>query len=147
MIEIDQFKRFFDTFGPERANWVQARIAQILLHHQRRTRDLCARTANAQFSVLLPMTTNAVALSLAEKIRADIQALHIEHVMSNQVVTVSAAVITWNQLEHSSRLLTLSEWLNASFTALDQKPFEHINKVINVDEYTSAESDNTRIRN
>jgi diguanylate cyclase (GGDEF)-like protein len=144
MIEMDHFKRFYDTFGPERANWVQARVAQILLHHQRRTRDLCARTGNAQFGVLLPVTTNSVAASLAEKIRADIQALHIEHVKSSQVVTVSAAVMTWHQTEQSDQLLTLSEWLKMGFNRLDQKPADQINQVINLDEAQEAKPAPTR---
>lgn len=96
LIEVDYFKRFVDTFGEERGNWVLARIGPILQSHKRKTRDLVARYEHEKFAVLLPITPNNVALSIAEKMRAEVEQLDIEHggSESSDVITLSVGVAT-----------------------------------------------------
>uniref|UniRef100_UPI003511E50E GGDEF domain-containing protein n=2 Tax=Oceanospirillaceae TaxID=135620 RepID=UPI003511E50E len=115
LIEIDQFKRFSETFGPERANWVQARVGHILQNHQRRSRDLVARTGSAQFAVVLPITPNAIAYSLAEKMRSDVESLQIEHVKAHQVITISTSIITTS----TSEPLELQDWIKLGYQQLN----------------------------
>lgn len=115
LIEIDQFKRFSETFGPERANWVQARVGHILQNHQRRSRDLVARTGSAQFAVVLPITPNAIAYSLAEKMRSDVESLQIEHVKAHQVITISTSIITTSTSESPE----LQDWIKQGYQQLN----------------------------
>ncbi len=92
IIEIDHFKRFVDTFGLERADWVLARISPVLALHKRKHRDLIARYNADQLALLLPITPNNVAQSIAEKIRKDIEALDLEHVGTKNCLRVTASV-------------------------------------------------------
>lgn len=96
MVEIDFFSRFTDTFGPERGDWVLARISPLLQQHKRKNRDLVARFNKDTFAILLPLTPFNIAQSLAEKIRRDIEELQIEHSGSNcsNVITASVGFAT-----------------------------------------------------
>jgi len=114
LIEIDQFKRFSETFGPERANWVQARVGHILQNHQRRSRDLVSRTGTAQFAVILPVTPNVIAYSLAEKMRSDVESLQIEHVKAHQVITISSSILTTSNVD----TLDLLDWVKLGYQQL-----------------------------
>lgn len=96
LLEVDYFKRFIDTFGPERGDWLLARISPILQSHKRKTRDFIARYDEDTFAILLPITPNNIALSIAEKIRKDIEELQIEHTGSEsaKIITASLGIAT-----------------------------------------------------
>jgi diguanylate cyclase (GGDEF)-like protein len=92
LLEVDYYKRFVDTFGPERGDWLLARISPILQSHKRKTRDFVARYDDDTFAILLPITPNNIALSIAEKIRKDIEELQIEHTGSESAKTITASI-------------------------------------------------------
>ncbi|MGY8870436.1 MAG: CHASE2 domain-containing protein [Pseudomonadales bacterium] len=104
LLEVDYFKRFVDTFGPERGDWLLARISPILQSHKRKTRDFVARYDEDTFAILLPITPNNIALSIAEKIRKDIEELQIEHTGSEsaKIITASVGIATTHTSTHSA---------------------------------------------
>jgi diguanylate cyclase (GGDEF)-like protein/PAS domain S-box-containing protein len=67
-IDIDRFKRINDTYGHETGDEVLRQLARVLQTAARAT-DFVARYGGEEFLVLLPDTTDAGALTLAEKIR------------------------------------------------------------------------------
>lgn len=96
-IEIDYFKRFVDTFGVDRGDWVMARISPLLTLHKRKHRDLVARYDEQHLALILPLTPNNVAMSIADKIRKDVESLDIEHVGTKHChsITTSIGVATY----------------------------------------------------
>jgi diguanylate cyclase (GGDEF)-like protein len=122
LIEIDYFKRFIDTFGPERGDWLLARISPILQSHKRKTRDLVARYDGNTFAILLPVTPNNIALSIAEKIRSDIEDLQIEHTGSDSAkfITVSVGITTLHVTSQSNQNTSMDAFVLKSLKAVSK---------------------------
>ncbi|WP_372742603.1 CHASE2 domain-containing protein [Neptunomonas sp.] len=133
LIEIDYFKRFIDTFGPERGDWLLARISPILQSHKRKTRDLVARYDDDTFAILLPITPNHIALSIAEKIRKDIEDLQIEHTGSDSAkfITVSAGITTLHVTSQSSPNASMDAVVLKSLKALSKAQLQGGNCIYN----------------
>lgn len=69
MADIDRFKRYNDTHGHPQGDVVLQKLARLLQTSVRGT-DLVARYGGEEFAILLPETSKAGALAVAEKIRA-----------------------------------------------------------------------------
>lgn len=72
-IDIDHFKRINDTFGHRAGDRAIAKVA-ARLQQGRRPGDLLARYGGEEFVLLLPATSPAQAVDVAERIRATIAA-------------------------------------------------------------------------
>ena len=96
MVDIDHFKAFNDRAGHVAGDECLRRIGAVLRQVCMRASDLAARYGGEEFAVILPETGAAEARTLAERIRAGIAELHIEHraALSVQHVTVSIGVMT-----------------------------------------------------
>jgi len=81
MIDVDNFKKFNDTFGHLKGDNLLITISDILKKVVMRSSDLAFRMGGEEFGVLLPDTDAKGALSVAERIRAEIS--------ETTVVTVS----------------------------------------------------------
>jgi diguanylate cyclase (GGDEF)-like protein/hemerythrin-like metal-binding protein len=68
MMDIDHFKRVNDTFGHRAGDDVLREVAE-LMRKQARISDILIRWGGEEFLMLLPTTTEAGAMELAEKIR------------------------------------------------------------------------------
>lgn len=88
-IDIDHFKKINDAHGHDGGDIVLRKVAE-LLSHARRESDVCCRLGGEEFVILLPGTPAASALSLAERIRADLQAMRI--LINNVAVPVTASL-------------------------------------------------------
>lgn len=94
MIDVDRFKAYNDTYGHIAGDACLQKIASLLRSLTRRPRDEQIRFGGEEFLLLLPETDRAGAAILAEKIRADVVALGIEHSGSEfGVVTVSSGLL------------------------------------------------------
>ncbi|WP_345980125.1 diguanylate cyclase [Sulfurimonas sp. HSL3-2] len=76
MIDIDFFKNINDTFGHAEGDKVIKRLVEALVEHTRHS-DIIARFGGEEFVVLLPNTGVKNALSLAQKIRKNVEALEV----------------------------------------------------------------------
>ena len=95
MIDVDYFKAYNDTYGHPAGDDVLKQIAGVLRSVTSRAGELAIRMGGEEFLLLLPGTSQAEAMASAEKIRARITDLQIEHSASGvaNVVTVSQGVV------------------------------------------------------
>ena len=77
MIDVDKFKIYNDTYGHQQGDVVLQTVADTLRRKLLRSTDFAARWGGEEFAVLLPMTDECGALSIAESIRANIENISI----------------------------------------------------------------------
>jgi len=70
MIDVDHFKRTNDSYGHLYGDKVLQRIARLLHEALRKEKDCAFRFGGEEFVVLLPETTQASALLVAERLRS-----------------------------------------------------------------------------
>jgi diguanylate cyclase (GGDEF)-like protein/PAS domain S-box-containing protein len=101
LIDLDHFKAMNDHYGHQRGDECLRQVGATLGVAVRRAGDLSARYGGEEFVILLPGTDAAGALSVAERVRAEIEALafpHIGYGCATAVVTVSIGVATLNPI-------------------------------------------------
>ncbi|WP_151637305.1 diguanylate cyclase [Noviherbaspirillum aerium] len=96
MIDVDSFKDYNDNYGHQRGDDCLVQIAGALTRVLNRARDLVARYGGEEFTVVLPDTDKDGALQVAEAMRAEVEALAVEHAFSgvSRHVTISLGVST-----------------------------------------------------
>jgi len=96
MIDVDYFKDYNDNYGHQHGDECLVQIACALGRVLHRSRDLVARYGGEEFTVVLPDTNEDGALQIAEAMRAEVEALAVEHDYSGvaKIVTVSLGVST-----------------------------------------------------
>ncbi|OEH93377.1 PAS domain S-box protein [Bacillus solimangrovi] len=94
MFDIDQFKKYNDTYGHQQGDCCLKEIAKALRCTVEEVDKLVARYGGEEFVAVLPNTTSQQALQVAELIRSAIEGLQIAHEASTvtNVVTVSLGV-------------------------------------------------------
>jgi diguanylate cyclase (GGDEF)-like protein len=94
--DVDFFKQYNDTYGHVLGDQCLQQVAQAIAAAIRRPADLAARYGGEEFIVLLPNTPLAGAITIAEQIQVQIQALQIPHQQSqvSSWVTMSFGVAT-----------------------------------------------------
>jgi len=96
MIDIDFFKLFNDTYGHQGGDDCLRQVAAILENSVLRETDMAARYGGEEFVILLPETGVQGALSVAETMRARVEARKIPHEQSKVAahLTISVGVAT-----------------------------------------------------
>nr|WP_311529690.1 sensor domain-containing diguanylate cyclase [uncultured Ralstonia sp.] len=95
-VDIDWFKLYNDTYGHQAGDDALAAVAKCIGDNIRRPTDSAARYGGEEFIVVLPDTSPEGAASIAEKIRAAISNLAIEHRGSEYGrVTASIGAAAW----------------------------------------------------
>jgi diguanylate cyclase (GGDEF)-like protein/PAS domain S-box-containing protein len=91
MTDIDSFKRFNDQYGHLAGDDCLRRVAVAVGAAPHRPGDLAARYGGEEIAVLLPGIDKAGVARLAEKMRANVEALRIAHAGTEAgLVTISA---------------------------------------------------------
>jgi diguanylate cyclase (GGDEF)-like protein len=93
-LDVDYFKRINDTFGHEAGDRVLARVAEICRGALRRD-DVIGRTGGEEFVVVMPGASAAVAVEVAERLRAAVERAEWESVAPGLRVTVSVGATEW----------------------------------------------------
>ncbi|HEU4600534.1 MAG TPA: diguanylate cyclase [Steroidobacteraceae bacterium] len=95
-LDLDEFKRFNDTYGHARGDEVLRQVAQTLDETFRRGGDLVARYGGEEFAVILPGVDGKRAALYAERLRRRVWRLSIGYDASDvsDRVTISGGVAT-----------------------------------------------------
>jgi len=101
MIDLDEFKEVNDRYGHPVGDTVLRTVAQLLLLSLRKT-DLLARFGGEEFAVLLPETSLAGALLIAERVRETIDQKPI--LAEGCLLEVSISIGVASHLEESEAL-------------------------------------------
>jgi len=96
MSDVDFFKLFNDTYGHQGGDDCLKAVAGVLSDQAKRGGDCVARYGGEEFAVILSATDGKGAESVAERIRAAVQELGLEHKKSGVApcVTLSLGVAT-----------------------------------------------------
>lgn len=91
MVDVDDFKRYNDTYGHLGGDEILKRVAETIQKTPERSTDLAARFGGEEFALILPGTPVAGTQYLGEKLCRDVEALCIAHSASSvgEYVTIS----------------------------------------------------------
>jgi diguanylate cyclase (GGDEF)-like protein len=98
LLDVDCFKQYNDQYGHATGEQVLQALGRVLRACARRPADLAARYGGEEFILVLPDTDAEAALDIAQRIRAEVEALAIPHGYSicAPVITVSVGGATWS---------------------------------------------------
>lgn len=126
MIDIDYFKKVNDTYGHQAGDEVLRTLAQTLARTVHRSTDLLARYGGEEFILVLPNTTEAGALHIAECIRIVIAEINFDAITQGFRVSVSIGVqggIPTQEDNHEN-------WVRLADEALYQAKAQGRNRVV-----------------
>lgn len=104
LLDIDGFKAFNDEFGHVSGDEALQQLARVL-QAQARAYDRVARYGGEEFAIVLPDTSMAEALGVAERIRQEVQDAHWPH----RPVTVSLGVAAARASQDSLTLVARAD--------------------------------------
>jgi len=94
-VDIDHFKKYNDEFGHLQGDIALQAVARTIMQMLKRSNDFIARWGGEEFVVLLPATSSAGALEVAEQMRENIMKTQIAcNDKGAETVTVSIGVNT-----------------------------------------------------
>lgn len=105
MMDIDNFKKFNDTYGHQVGDQVIQKVAQTIKETVRTGIDIPCRYGGEEMSVILPETRAEEALHTAERLREKISALSISHPSGELKITVSIGVASYPMHAHDREAL------------------------------------------
>jgi diguanylate cyclase (GGDEF)-like protein len=95
MMDLDKFKTYNDTYGHPQGDCLLREAAKMFTRRVRRPADLPARIGGEEFAMLLPDTGFTAAASIAEDIRAEMEAMRIptadDTVMTGATISIGIA--------------------------------------------------------
>ena len=89
MFDIDHFKNINDTYGHDKGDYVLSELCKVV-DNKLRNGDIFARIGGEEFVIIFPSTTIQAAISIANRIRKDIENYDFKDIPK---VTVSLGVI------------------------------------------------------
>jgi two-component system chemotaxis family response regulator WspR len=92
MIDVDEFKRYNDTYGHLAGDEVLKKVAQVIRESVARPADLVARFGGEEFIVVLPDTALSGAQSVAEDMRCRLEEFEIPHSTATAAAHVTISV-------------------------------------------------------
>jgi two-component system chemotaxis family response regulator WspR len=113
MMDIDDFKRYNDTYGHVAGDEALKKVGETLRNLLKRPADMAARYGGEEFTAVLPATSLAGAQQLAEQLRALIESRDIEHrassVGSRLTVSIGGAALLPERTESIATLLEAAD--------------------------------------
>lgn len=108
ILDIDDFKKFNDTWGHQKGDVVLAQLAKILKESSREVDYVC-RYGGEEFSIILTNTNKEQAFVIAERLREEIVQHHFPIQPSHQPerLTVSIGIASFPEDAHTKEELIL----------------------------------------
>ena len=107
MYDIDNFKKFNDTYGHLFGDIVLKSISRLVKSSIRKN-DIIARFGGEEFIILLPHTSAGAAYEKAEELRKSIESIVVQDKVTSASVTVSMGVSTFPDFADSEDSLLRS---------------------------------------
>lgn len=130
MVDVDHFKSINDNFGHLIGDEVLVAIAQKIRKSLTRTTDQVARYGGEEFVAVLSSTDLEGALQVAERVRANVEAMDPMEFGLDSGVTVSIGVST---LSPATTPLSLRDFIAQADTALYSAKHQGRNRVVAFD--------------
>jgi len=92
VMDLDHFQTFGGEYGKAAADEALRQVADAMVAVIQRAGDLIARLSGGRFAVVLPETDVVGAVSVAERMRAEVAALAITHAQSRTAETLTLSV-------------------------------------------------------
>lgn len=105
MIDIDNFKKFNDTYGHQVGDAVIQKVAQSIRETVRTGIDIPCRYGGEEMSVILPETRPEEAFHTAERLRERIASIVVPHSSGDLRITVSIGVASYPVHSHDRETL------------------------------------------
>lgn len=113
LFDVDYFKRYNDCYGHQAGDDCLVQIARAAQQAANRVDDLVARYGGEEFAVILPNTSQAGAIAVAERIQANLRQQAIPHGQSevSPIVSISLGIASLvpNTASSPQRLLELAD--------------------------------------
>ncbi|WP_373071782.1 diguanylate cyclase [Sulfurimonas sp.] len=95
LLDIDNFKKYNDTYGHQEGDKVLIQVAKTLKNSFKRSHDIVFRLGGEEFGVIFSAKTVDEVKVLVERARENIEALNIEHKLNepSNVVTASFGLV------------------------------------------------------
>ncbi|MGP1383213.1 MAG: diguanylate cyclase domain-containing protein [Thainema sp.] len=97
LCDIDYFKLYNDYYGHPAGDACLVQVAQVLRQSLKRPADLATRYGGEEFALILPNTSAAGGITIAQTIQQALHELHLPHVYStaSHQVTLSLGIASW----------------------------------------------------
>jgi len=112
MLDIDNFKKYNDTYGHLQGDKCLQAVAKAVWKAVKRPRDMVARYGGEEFVIVLTETDASGAFHIAEQAQINVSELKIEHsASSSRIVTVSIGVAAMipDYKNHPEELLNMAD--------------------------------------
>lgn len=127
VLDIDKFKYYNDEFGHQQGDLALKTVAGTIMQSVKRSIDFAARWGGEEFIVLLPETDLQGAMIVAERIRKEIENMHIPcSEEKGKRITISIGVNTQIPMTHEK----IDEFISVADAALYKAKETGRNKVV-----------------
>ncbi len=113
MVDADHFKAVNDTYGHAAGDAALRAIADVL-QTETHEDDLVGRLGGEEFAVLMPATASELAEQVAERMRAGVASLRLEHEGQSIVLTVSIGIAEGGEADLKQLLMDADAALYAA---------------------------------
>jgi len=97
LLDLDFFKRVNDRYGHAAGDRALQAVAAVMQRHAREA-DLCARYGGEEFTMLFDGLGGEAALAIVERLRAEVEALAVEHEGERLPLSVSAGIAAYPEV-------------------------------------------------
>ncbi len=129
MIDVDFFKKYNDAYGHDAGDKALIAVSNVILESLQRGGDFAFRLGGEEFGILFSRVDKEDSLLFANKIRKNIEALHLEHCNSSvaKYITISVGLLV---VDFANENVDADGFYTMADDALYQAKNEGRNKVV-----------------